>query len=158
MSNQSSTYQACLRLSSEQEEFLSGYAGHYNYVERTLYTDMQKTGAKAATFKNGYLVRFGITARQFNAVGRNLEGKIDSVLKLLPLHKQELQFKITKARKVIPKIQKKDKQHQKKRRLHILETRLAAVDQQILVQEPRICFGSRSLFQKQYNLEENGYS
>jgi IS605 OrfB family transposase len=158
MSNQSSTYQACLRLYSEQEEFLSGYAEHYNYVERMLYTDMQKTGAKAATFKNEYLIKFGITARQFNAIGRNLEGKIDSVLALLPLHKQELQSKITKAKKVIPKIKKKDKLHQKKRRLNILETRMIAIDHQILVQEPRICFGSRALFQKQYNLEENGYS
>jgi hypothetical protein len=107
MSNHSATYQGCLRLYSEQEEFLSGYAIHYNYVERMLYADMQKSGAKTATFKNGYLIRFGITARQFNAIGRNLEGKIDSVLALLPLHKQELQSKITKAKKVIPKLKKK---------------------------------------------------
>jgi IS605 OrfB family transposase len=158
MSNQSSTYQGSLRLYPKQEKFLSGYAGHYNHVERNLYSDMQKTGAKAAAFKNGYLVRFGITARQFNAIGRNLEGKIDSVLKLLPLHKQELQSKIAKAKKVLSKIRKKDKQHQKKRRLHTLETRLVAVEQQIDHQESRICFGSRTLFQKQYNLKENGYS
>lgn len=158
MSNQSSTYQAGLRLHPEQEEFFSGYAGHYNYVERMLYADMQRSGAKAATFKNDYLIRFRISARQFNAIGRNLEGKVDSVLALLPLHKQELQSKIAKAKKVIPKLKKKDQQHQKKRRLHILQTRLASLDQQILTKEPRICFGSRSLFQKQFNLEENGYS
>jgi IS605 OrfB family transposase len=158
MSNQSSTYQARLTLNPEQEGFLFGYAGHYNYVERMLYADMQKTGAKAATFKNDYLIKFGITARQFNAIGRNLEGKIDSVLRLLPLHKQELQSKIAKAKKVILKIRDDGKGHQKKRRLHILETRLAAVDQQILVQEPRICFGSRTLFRKQFNLQENGYA
>ena len=156
MSSQSATHQGRLVPSPDQEVFLSEYAAHYNHVERVLYAAMQKSGAKAASFKNDYLVRFNITARQFNAIARNLAGKIDSVLKPLPLQKQELATKITKAKKVIGKIRNTQKKHQKKRRLHILETRFAAVDHQILAQEPRICFGS--LFRKQYHLEKNGYT
>lgn len=158
MSSQSSTYHGRLVLTPDQEAFLAGYAGHYNHVERLLYTDMQRTGKKAATFKNDYLVRFGITARQFNAIARNLEGKIASVLELLPLQKLDFQAKIAKAKKVILKIKDAGKRHQKKRRLHILETRLVAVDQQITSKEPRICFGSRKLFMQQYELEANGYA
>jgi hypothetical protein len=151
------TYQGRLVLTSDQEVFLSGYADHYNHVERTLYADMQRTGKKAASFKNEYLVRFSITARQFNAIARNLEGKIASVIGLLPLQKQDLQRRIAKAEKVIPKIKGEEKQHQKKRRLHNLETRLASVELQIAGKEPRICFGGRRLFKKQFDLEANGY-
>ena len=128
MSSHSATYQGCLVLTQERTAFLSGYASHYNHVERCLYTDMQRTGSKAVSFKNNYLIRFGITARQFNAIARNLEGKIAAVLQLLPLQKQELQGKIIKAQKVVTKIKDEAKQH-KKRRLHILETRLAGVKQ-----------------------------
>lgn len=138
--------------------FLSDYASHYNHVERVLYADMQRTGKRAAPFKNDYLIRFGITARQFNAICRNLEGKIASVLELLPLQKQDLQTRIAKARKVVFKIRDDAKRHQKKRRLHILETRLAAVEQQIAGNEARICFGSRKLFMQQYELEANCYT
>ena len=147
-----------MTLTPEQEEFLTGYAAHYNMVERKLYADMQKSGKSAASFKNAYLLEYKITARQFNAIARNLEGKISSVLELLPLYKQELEAKIAKAKKVIPKIKNPDKAHQKKRRIFNLETRLTALNQQIEAKDPSICFGSRSLFRKQFYLEENGYA
>jgi hypothetical protein len=47
--------------------------------------------------------------------------------------------------------------HQKKRRLFNLETRLEALVAQKEFGDPRICFGTRKLFRKQLNLEENGY-
>ena len=173
MSNQSATYQSRLPLTPDQEMFLSGYAGHYSFVERKLYADMQKTAKPAASFKNGYLLKYKLTARQFNAIGRNLEGKIASVLELLPSHKQELQSRIGKAKKVLKKLTGKIKvakkagtdcsksafaKHQKNRRLANLESRLGAIDLQIANKESRICFGSRALFQKQFHLEENGYA
>jgi hypothetical protein len=55
-----------------------------------------------------------------------LEGKIASVLALLPLQKLDLETRIAKAKKIIPKIKNEARQHQKKRRLRNLETRLAA--------------------------------
>ena len=171
MSNQS-TYQTRIVSTPEIDAFLDTYVNHYNYVERELYADMQKAKEPAAIFKNRYLVEYGLTARQFNAIGRNLEGKIDSVLEVLSLRKQETAIKIDKINKVIKKLNKKItaakkngsdcskakfSSHQKKRRLHILETRLAAIEQQQADQDPRICFGSRELFRKQFNLEINGY-
>ena len=73
------TYQGRPVLSPEQEAFLAAYSGHYNHVERKLYAEMQRDGKPAASFKNDYLIRFDMTARQFNAIGRNLEGKIASI-------------------------------------------------------------------------------
>jgi hypothetical protein len=148
LSDQSATYQGRFVLESEREQlFLSGYAEHYNHVERDLYAEIRRTGESAASFKNHYLVKHGITARQFNAIRINLEGKIDSVLELLKLRTSALVTQIAKAKKVLPKIKNKFKKHQKLRRLEILETRLIAVEQQQFDQDPRICFGSRSLFQ-----------
>ena len=157
MSNHSGTYRTLLNLTPEQEEFLSGYTTHYNLVERRLYADMQRFGKSAAEFKNAYLSAYQITARQFNAIGRNLEGKISSVLELLKNHKDDLEADIAKTGKVIKKIRNKDTKHQKQRRLFILQTRLADVNQQMKDGDPRLCFGSRKMFYKQYNLEVNGY-
>lgn len=157
MSEHISTYQARIATTEEAESLLAAYTSHYGHVERCLYADMRKAGKKAASFKNDYLVRFKITARQFNAIARNLEGKIDSVKELLPQRIQELEISIARAKKVIGRLKKKNKIHQKKRRLVSLETRLAVAVAQKESEDPRICFGSRDLFRKQFNLEENGY-
>jgi len=61
---------------------------------------------------------------------------------------------ISKAKKVISKTKNKSKLHQ---RLANLETRLSALIAQKESEDPRICFGSRKLFRKQFNLEINGY-
>jgi IS605 OrfB family transposase len=152
------TYQGRLKdLDAGQSEALDAYATHYNYVEHKLYADMRKSGASAAFFKNNYLVEYGLTARQFNAIGRNLEGKISSVKELLPLRRGDLAAKIERLSKTLPKIKDVGKLHQKKRRLAILEGRLAAIDAQIASGDPQICFGSKKLFQAQYNLELNGF-
>ena len=152
------TYQGRPVLSPEQEAFLAAYSGHYNHVERKLYAEMQRDGKPAASFKNDYLIRFDMTARQFNAIGRNLEGKIASIKELLPLRKQETETRIGKAKKVIGKIKNPVKLHQKQRRLHALEDRLTAIKTQIESGDPRICFGSRKLYRKQFTLAENGYA
>ena len=153
------TYQGRLKdLAVGQSEALDAYAEHYNHVERRLYADMRKSGASAASFKNGFLVEFGLTARQFNAIARNLEGKIASVKELLPLRRDDLATAIKKLSKVLPKIKDAGKLHQKKRRMAILEEKLASVNAQIASGDPQICFGSRKLFKAQYNLEINGFA
>jgi IS605 OrfB family transposase len=154
----SATYQGRLTLTAEPEAFLSDYADRYNRIERKLYAEMRRDDMAAASFKNGYLVRFGITARQFNAIARNLEGKITSVLELLPMRKQETEQRIAKARKVLGKIKSPFKKHQKQRRLHALADRLAAIEAQLAAGDPRICFGSRKLFRQQFDLEANGFA
>jgi len=155
--NPTLTYQSRLSVSTETGSLLSAYAAHYSSVERSLYADIRRHEKPAAAFKNEYLAKYGITARQFNAISINLKGKIDSVRELLPLRVQEKELAIAKAVKVIKKSQNKNKVHQKKRRLTKLTIELESLQQQKKSGDPRICFGSRKLFQKQFNLEINGY-
>ena len=152
-----STFQTRIPVSQDEDLILAEYAVQYGHVERCLYADMRRSGLRMASFKNSYLLKYGLTARQFNAIARNLEGKISSIKELLPLRIQEKELAITKAKKVIAKSKNGNKIHQKKRRLHKLETELEALRKQRVSGDPRICFGSRKLFRKQFNLEINGY-
>ena len=70
------TYQTRVSVTPEQDKMLREYAVRFGRVERTLYREMQK-GADAKRLKSDYLLRFAITARQFNAVRILLQGKID---------------------------------------------------------------------------------
>ena len=61
------TCQTRVSVTPEQDKMLGEHAVPFGRVERTLYGEMQK-GADANRLKSAFLVRFGITARQFNAV------------------------------------------------------------------------------------------
>ena len=50
------------------------------------------------------------------------------------------------------------KLHQKKRRLHILQTKLAAIQADHKEGKVRLCFGSKQLFNAQFDLQANGYA
>jgi hypothetical protein len=82
--------------------------------------------------KSDYLLRFGITARQFNAVRIQLQGKLDAVRELLPVEIENLQAKIRKAKKTIAKLAKRipgsNRLHQKRRRLACLELRFEQLE------------------------------
>ena len=75
------TYQTRVSVTPEQDQMLREYAVRFGRVERTLYREMQK-GADANRLKSDYLVRFAITARQFNAMRIQLQGKLDAIRKL----------------------------------------------------------------------------
>jgi hypothetical protein len=114
------TYQTRVSVTSGQDGALSEYAALFGRVERTLYADIQK-GEDPNLLKSSYLVHFDITARQFNAVRIQLQGKMDAARELLPLHIKDLQTKIRKAKKTIAKLAKRipgsNQLHQKRRRL-----------------------------------------
>jgi hypothetical protein len=57
---------------------LDAYAGLCGRVERSLFAAM-RTGVSIKELKREFQPKFGITARQFNAVRVGLEGKIDSI-------------------------------------------------------------------------------
>ena len=70
------TYQTRVCVTPEQDKMLREYGVRFGRVERTLYGDLQK-GEAANRLKAEYLVRFAITARQFNAARIQLQGKIE---------------------------------------------------------------------------------
>jgi hypothetical protein len=49
---------------------------HLNHAQRHLFVDRYVHRKRLAACKKEYLVRFGITARQFNAIARDLRGKV----------------------------------------------------------------------------------
>lgn len=81
-------------MTPDQDRALSDYAALFGRVERTLYADLQK-GKNSDLLKSDYLVPFGPTARQFNAVGRQLEGKSNAIRELLPVQIKDLKSRIT---------------------------------------------------------------
>ncbi len=57
----------------EDNPILDSYGELYGKIERGLFADIMK-GKKANSLKSEYLVKYGITARQFNAIKIDVKG------------------------------------------------------------------------------------
>ena len=149
-------------------------------IKRRLFKDSVGSRVKPASFKNDYLKSYGITARQFNAIRYDLDGNIRSAVEVLKLRVSTLEEKIKSAAKWVKskearirKIQKEENLsgrgqtvllhslrsslHNKRRKLHSMEVKLAGLKNDRTNGRVRICFGSQGLFRKQFNLDGNGY-
>src|SRR6266851_4223121 len=100
------TYQTRLALSSLAEEILQACADLFAHIEHALLADISK-GHTPHTLKSAYLIKYGITARQFNAIRVKVEGKIASIKELRKMEISDLQERIEALEKKIPKLQKK---------------------------------------------------
>lgn len=146
----------------------------FGKVERNLYIALSR-GEKLNIIKSSYQKIYGINARQFNSIYASIKGKISSSSECLNRHIKELQLSIKSLKKSITAKRKKIKKlypccgingnktlkkqleweiHQKQRRLSLKNHKLELLK----TKTERIIFGSRKLFQAQYNLSENGYS
>src|ERR1700747_2229999 len=147
------TYQTRVCVTPEQDKMLREYAVRFGRVERTLYGDLQK-GEAANRLKAEYLVRFAITARQFNATRIQLQGKIEAIRQLLPLQVANLQTRICKAKKIVARLRKRmpgsNRLHQKRRRLAGLEQRWEQLEAERKAGQIHLCFGSKKLFHSQF--------
>ena len=155
------TYHTRVSVTPEQDQMLRAYAILFGHVERTLFTDIEK-GKHAKDLKSAYLARFGITARQFNALRIQLLGKIQAIRKQIPLQIENLKTKIKKAKKTIVELVQSipgsNQLHQKRRRLANLQERLERLEADQKTDRVHICFGSKRLFRAQYYLDENGFA
>lgn len=153
------TFQTRARLDEHSSSILSSVAALLSREERSLFADIAR-GKTAASLKNSYLIKFGITARHFNAMRATVEGKISSIKEHQKLHMAELSTKISSLKAKIKKLQKKKAHvavHQKKRRLARLQQELKVLKNHISLGKPPLCFGSRKLFRSQFALQQNGY-
>lgn len=154
------TYQTRLAL-DDHGLALDAYASLYGKVERSLFAALA-AGGDASKLKSGFLRKFGITARQYNAVAISLKGKIASIRERRGGLIKEADARIAKARKVIAKLEIKcpgtNKLHQKRRRLATMESRLAGMRKDHEAGAVRLCFGSKQLFRAQFDLGANGYA
>jgi len=116
---------------------------------------------------------FGLTSRQYNAVRFSLDGMESSIIESRPgrisdleQHKKAVDVKIAKLLKPKPKKaqpclsaerageKSAFKIHNLNRRRETLALKLEALKAEA---HPRICFGSRKLFNAQHHLAENGF-
>jgi IS605 OrfB family transposase len=166
--------------------YLCDNAEYFGSIERRLFVQSHIKGASSSSLKKTFLTQFGITARQFNSLRMQLDGKVSSFIEKRKLDIQELQSKTTHLQKIIdkkttqkeklhqqlqkipqtqPLFSKNTKKyrnlkfylHQKKRRLRNLQQKLEKLQVDVLNNKIRICFGSKQLFHKQFNLEDNAY-
>ena len=154
------TYQTRIETGSAAGRALSAYAQLYGHVERQLFA-AAAAGEPFMALKRGYLARHGISSRLFNSVKVSLEGKVKAVQASQKLRIDGLKRRIGKAEKTLAKLEKKGlwfQVHHKRRRLEMLRRRLRVLEVERQVGLARLCFGSRRLWRKQYDLEENGYA
>jgi IS605 OrfB family transposase len=155
------TYQTRLVLDAAQAAAFDAYAELYGRAERALFAALS-AGRGINELKRAFLPRFGITARQFNALRVGLEGKIASIKARRPELITESKSRIEKAESVVAKLAIRapgtNKLHQKKRRLATLKARCAAIEADQAAGRVRLCFGSKRLFHAQFDLAANGYA
>lgn len=161
MSDPVFTYQTRLVLDAAEASALHAYAELHGRAERALFAALS-AGNPVNDLKRAFLPRFGLTARQFNALRVGLDGKIASIKGRRPDLIDEAKSRIKKAESVLAKLSDRapgsNKLHQKKRRLSTLKARCAAMVADQAAGAVRLCFGSKRLFHAQFSLAANGYA
>ena len=153
------TIQTRAAIDEDLDQILSLFATLMGRVERSLFADLRK-GRLANECKSSYLKQYEITARHFNSLRVQLEGKISSARECQKNNIQNLKLQISaldhflkkKASRSNPKAVQ-----QKRRRLFRLEAKLKRLEEDVAQNRVRLCFGSRRRFRAQYYLEANGY-
>ena len=164
------TWQTRLNLGVNEVDTLDAYTQLYGKAERSLFAERAAGKKSQNELKRKYIQRFGITARQFNAVRIGLEGKVRSIQQRRPDLIKEMAQRITKAKTTVTKLRslltgtpeqrakRANKIHQKQRRLAILEQKKAAMLADQKAGKIRLCFGSKKLFHAQFDLAANEYA
>ena len=138
---------------------LSAYAALYAKVQHKLFADVA-AGRSAVSKKSEYIEKHGIPARLFNAVRITLDGKVSAVRESQLLQLDSLRRRVSRAEKQVLDAEQGCRWrevHGKRRRLANLKFRLSVLEADIAAGRVRLCFGSKKLWRKQYDLAANGY-
>ena len=138
---------------------LSAYAELYGQVQRKLFADVA-AGRSAVSKKSAYIEKHGIPARLFNAVRITLDAKMSAVRESQLVQLDSLRRRVSRAEKQVLEAEQGcqwRQVHGKRRRLANLKFRLSGLEGDLAAGRVRLCFGSRKLWRKQYDLEANGY-
>jgi IS605 OrfB family transposase len=187
------TYQTKMKneiiaLQNKKTESVFNYYEHYaqffGMLERKLFVDLYVRKKPSNKLKTHYCAKYEITARQYNSVKKQLDGRVKSKIEKRKLEIEELEEAISQTGEMIEKkMSQKEKDHemlvkmkgnekgfekkvknyrrlrhyihQKKRRLHRLKWKLKKIENDESNGIVRLCFGSKELFHQQFHLEEN---
>ena len=117
------TYQTKINqsnINNLKTKYLDEIATYFGYIERKLFVECFINNRSRSECKNDYLVRYHITARQFNSIYIQLKGKVDSIKELNKVHLADIReriksletcikFNVEKQRKLQLKILKVEK-------------------------------------------------
>jgi hypothetical protein len=98
------TWQTRLDLDIGSIASLDAYAALYGQAERSLFAELAAGKKSKTELKREYLQKFGLTARQFNAIRIGLEGKVRSIQERQPDLIKALGQRITKAKTTMTKL------------------------------------------------------
>ena len=167
-------------------DYLDEFSKRFGQLERKLFLLLYVKKETSTSVKNSFSKRNGLTSRQYNALKFQLDGKVTSIkevqeyqLKLLEGKMSEIQKTIENKEKQKERLHKKLRKmneqnedfwtvqkkyksckfvlHQKKRKLRNQTHKLTKLRKKMERDVVSICFGSRTLFLKQFHLEENEY-
>ena len=139
---------------------LSAYAALYGEVQRKLFADVA-AGESAVSKKSEYIEKHGIPARMFNAVRITLDGKVSAVRESQLVQLDSLRRRVSRAEKQVLEAEQGcqwRQVHGKRRRLANLKFRRSGLEADLAAGRVRLCFGSKKLWRKQYDLKANGYA
>ena len=160
------TYQTLLP--SNIYPFLESMANLYSAIEKRMHVAIlagEAIGKSEKRLQN----EFQVDSTTVRNVYHDLKGKHESVKEFKKTQAKELKSTISSIKKSITTQNKRVKTklkkgqstkkhrayiHQKKRRLALLQNKLAKLNQS----EIKLCFGTKKLFLAQYHLEDNGYT
>jgi IS605 OrfB family transposase len=143
------TYEARLR-STGDDVLLDQYAAVFGRALRTLHAQRRADHPES---KPEFSRRFSLTARQYNAVRFTLDGIETALRERRPGLLAELDDRLAAVDAKLRKPLSPNTAHHLKRR----RERLTERKRTLLDLTPRICFGSRKLFNAQHHLEHNGF-
>ena len=138
---------------------LSAYAALYGKVQHKLFA-VVAAGGSAVSKKHEYIEEHGIPARLFNAVRITLDGKVSAVRESQLVQLDSQRRRVSRAEKQVLEAEQGcqwRQVHGKRRRLSNLKFRLSGLEADLAAGRVRLCFGSRKLWRKQYDLKANGY-
>lgn len=177
---------AVMKNNSILNSYLNEFASYFQTIERKLFVDMVYRDTSIIKLKASYQKVYGINARQFNSIKAQIEGKIKAIkeLKKAELESKTLKLKqlnvklnktvedkksyfekLSSSKNTDQKFSSIVKQYRKakaiihytKRKIQSLIFKINKIKSDLKNNIVRICFGSKDLFRKQYNLIENGY-
>ena len=96
----------------------------------------------------------------FNAVRITLDGKVSAVRESQLLQLDSQRRRVSRAEKQVLEAEQGcqwRQVHEKRRRLSNLKFRLSGLEADLAAGRVRLCFGSKKLWRKQYDLKANGY-
>jgi IS605 OrfB family transposase len=133
-------------------------AALFSRLERLLFVALYVREEAVTGAKRRFIAEHQITARQFNAIHKQLLAKVDSWREVRKLNLATVVRQIAKAEVAITKARTAFVIHEKKRRLQRLNDRKMRIERDIAAAVPSICFGSRARNRKQFYLSKNGYA